>query len=57
MISPAQLPNNMDKESNEIQRDLLKALKEGYSKDYQELIKAYFEALMKETIVEDETIN
>ncbi len=56
MLSPAQLPENMGDKSDEIHRDLLKALKEGYSKDYQELIKAYFEALMKETI-NNEKIN
>jgi Domain of unknown function (DUF4175) len=33
--------------SEQIQRDLLKTLEEGYSKDYQDLIQKYFEALSK----------
>ncbi len=49
-LSPGQLPINLGEKNIQIQRDLLKALKEGYSKDYQELIKKYFEALMKESI-------
>ncbi|MBC8185497.1 hypothetical protein H8E88_30790 [candidate division KSB1 bacterium] len=53
-LSPGQLPTNLGEKNIRIQRDLLKALKEGYSKDYQELIKKYFEALMKESM-ENET--
>ena len=55
-LSPSQLPQNLGEKNIQIQRDLLKALKEGYSKDYQDLIKKYFEALMKEQ-VENEQIN
>ena len=50
VISPRALPKNMGDKTIQIQRDLIRALKEGYSRDYQELIKRYFEALMKETI-------
>jgi hypothetical protein len=53
-LSPGQLPTNLGEKNIKIQRDLLKALKEGYSKDYEQLIKKYFEALMKESI-ENET--
>jgi len=54
-LNPGQLPTNLGEKNIQIQRDLLKALKEGYSKDYQQLIKKYFEALMRES-VENETI-
>ncbi len=54
-LSPGQLPTNLGEKNIQIQRDLIKALKEGYSKDYQELIKKYFEALMKES-AKNETI-
>ena len=32
---------------NRLQRDLLRALEEGYARDYEELIKKYFEALQQ----------
>ncbi len=47
-FNPGQLPQNLGEKNIQIQRDLLKALKEGYTRDYQELIRKYFEALMKE---------
>lgn len=47
-INPGDLPPDLGERSIQIQRDLLKALKEGYTRDYQELIRKYFEALMKE---------
>lgn len=53
---PGSLPSDLGEKNLQIQRDLLKALKEGYSRDYQELIKKYFEALMKESI-DDATKN
>lgn len=49
-INPGQLPQNLGEKNIQIQRDLLKALKEGYTRDYQELIRKYFEALMKEAV-------
>jgi hypothetical protein len=44
--SPAELQNEND--ANQLRNDLLKAAEEGYSKDYQELIRKYYEALSKE---------
>lgn len=38
--------NSLDAKQG-IQRDLLKAIQEGYNKDYEELIRKYFEALQK----------
>jgi len=32
---------------NQLRRDLLKAIEEGYSKDYQNLIRKYYDALDK----------
>jgi hypothetical protein len=46
--SPGELPLNLAAEKDRLKNDLLKALKEGYTKDYKELIKKYFEALAKE---------
>ncbi len=48
--SPDDLPENMGEIDSQIREDLLKALKQGYSRDYQELIKKYFEALVNEEI-------
>ncbi len=49
-FNPGQLPQDLGEKNVQLQRDLLKALKEGYSRDYQELIRKYFEALMKEAL-------
>jgi len=43
--SPNQLPANYGELENRLQQDLLRAKKEGYTRDYLELIKQYFEAL------------
>jgi hypothetical protein len=43
--SPAELQNQ--EQPDQLRRDLLKALEEGYSKDYQELIRKYYEMLGK----------
>ncbi len=43
--SPNELPRDLTERKNKMRRDLLKELQQGYSKDYQELIKKYFEAL------------
>jgi len=40
-----ELPSNMGEQQLKLQEDLLKALKEGYARDYRELIKKYFDAL------------
>lgn len=44
--SPQELPENF--EQNQLQRDLLRARREGYTRDYFELIKSYFESIQKE---------
>lgn len=46
--SPRALPTDLRSQKDRIKDDLLKALKEGYTRDYQELIKKYFEALAAE---------
>jgi hypothetical protein len=43
--SPADLDPGTQEGRNRLRQDLLKALEEGYSRDYEELIKKYFEAL------------
>ncbi|MBN1350969.1 hypothetical protein JXJ21_16230 [candidate division KSB1 bacterium] len=43
------LPANMGELKKKLHEDLLQALKEGYSRDYRELIKLYFEALSRNT--------
>lgn len=45
--SPEQL-NLQEKSKNKLREELLKAIKEGYKKDYEELIKRYFEVLEKQ---------
>ena len=50
-------PNELNPEElnavNKLREDLLKALRQGYSKDYQELIRKYFEELQKaETVAQ-----
>ena len=45
--SPEQLNFEKNKKSEQIRRELLNSVKEGYSHDYQELIRKYFEALEK----------
>ncbi|OQX87463.1 hypothetical protein B6D60_03815 [candidate division KSB1 bacterium 4484_87] len=47
-MNPGRLPENLGERMQAVQKDLLRALKEGYSKDYQQLIKKYFEALIKQ---------
>jgi len=44
-----ELSSDMSEENRKRQEDLLKALKEGYSRDYRELIKRYFEAISRGT--------
>lgn len=48
--SPAELNLNSDKGKNLIKDELNRAVQEGYSKDYEELIRKYFEALQKENL-------
>jgi len=46
--SPGQLNLEKNKNAEQIRRELLNSIKAGYSQDYQELIRKYFEALGKE---------
>jgi hypothetical protein len=45
--SPDELDSNSLEAQSHMQEELLKALEKGYSKDYQELIRKYFEELEK----------
>lgn len=45
--SPGALDLTTQEGRSKLQQDLLRALEEGYSKDYEELIRKYFEALQK----------
>lgn len=45
--SPGEIDLSTQEGRNRLRRDLQKAIEEGYAKDYQELIKKYYEALEK----------
>jgi hypothetical protein len=45
--SPSDIDPNSLEGRNQLREELLKALEQGYSKDYQELIRKYFEELEK----------
>ncbi len=47
-LDPGQLPADLGERRTKMQEDLLRALREKYSRDYRELIQKYFEALAKE---------
>ncbi len=46
--SPAELKNSQQQDKNKIKDELDKASTEGYNKDYEDLIKKYYEALQKQ---------
>lgn len=46
-LSPREIDLTSQEGRNRLRQDLLKAMDEGYAKDYQELIRKYFEALEK----------
>jgi hypothetical protein len=46
--SPGQIELSTQEGRNKLRRDLLKALEQGYSRDYEELIRKYFDALEQE---------
>jgi hypothetical protein len=48
--SPEEIDLTTREGRNRLREDLLKALEEGYARDYQELIKQYFEALEQEQL-------
>jgi hypothetical protein len=53
-LSPANLPNMRDNTKDRLRTELMRALNEGYAKDYQILIQKYFEALTREEMLEKE---
>jgi hypothetical protein len=53
VTSPEALPANLLSQKDMLKNELLKAMKEGYSKDFRELIQKYFDALAKEKQVEE----
>ncbi len=48
--SPAELNLSSDKTKDKLREELIKAVREGYSKDYENLIRRYFESLQNEEI-------
>jgi hypothetical protein len=46
--SPDALPDDLGERNNQLQQDLLRAKKEGYSRDYLQLIEDYFKALTEQ---------
>jgi uncharacterized membrane protein YccC len=46
--SPSDLDLSTQEGRNKLQQDLLRALEEGYNRDYEELIRKYFESLQKQ---------
>ena len=55
MVSPNALPSDLLSSKDRLKNELLKAMKEGYSKDYRELIRRYFDSLSREQ--EGESLN
>ena len=51
---PGYLPLDFGERRNRLQEDLLRAKKEGYTQDYLELIKQYFDALAREELQRDQ---
>ncbi len=49
LTSPPQLILKTEEGKNKLRDELLKAIREGYRKDYEDLIRKYFEALEKES--------
>ncbi len=47
-LDPGRLPADLGERRSALRQDLLRALKENYSRDYKKLIRKYFEALSKE---------
>jgi len=50
--SPDDLPKDFGERENQLQQDLLRAKKEGYSRDYLRLIETYFKALTEHEMAE-----
>lgn len=47
-IDPGELPSNLGEQGRFLEEDLIKALKEGYTRDFEELVRKYFENLNKQ---------
>ncbi len=52
---PGELDLTTQERKNRLMQDLLKALEQGYTKDYEELIRKYFEALQRVEVGEGES--
>lgn len=52
-VNPHSLPATLLSQKDILKNELLKAMKEGYSKDFRELIQKYFEALAREKQTEE----
>ncbi|KPK95580.1 hypothetical protein AMJ80_04775 [bacterium SM23_31] len=50
-IDPGILPENLGEHKRYLEEDLIKALKEGYTRDFEVLIKNYFDSLNKKNII------
>ncbi|MCJ7553490.1 MAG: hypothetical protein MUO34_06360, partial [Ignavibacteriaceae bacterium] len=48
--SPSELNLSSDQGKNKIKDELNRAVREGYKKDFEDLIRRYYEALQKENI-------
>ncbi|MCG8608038.1 hypothetical protein MJD09_24020, partial [bacterium] len=48
VLSPQALPSDLLTRKDRLKNELLKALKEGYSKDYLDLIRKYFDSLSRD---------
>lgn len=48
--SPSEINLNSEKGRNKVHDELIRSVQEGYTRDYEELIRKYFEALQKESI-------
>jgi len=48
--SPGELPKNLGERRNLLQENLEQAMRDGYSREYEEIIRRYFEALSKEAV-------
>ena len=47
-LDPGRLPADLGERRSRLRQDLLRALKENYTRDYKKLIRSYFEALSRE---------
>jgi len=50
---PLGLPENLGERGELLNRELINAMREGYSKDYQDLIRGYFDLLRSNQVEQD----